>query len=76
MQYNSVTGEVKEVRRRVDKFNVECVSGDRKIYQYMKKKYVNPEYIMDVNKFPEENEIKALQNNIRNAIKREEKEEK
>ena len=75
MQYNTETGEVKTVRRRVEKFNVECVSGDRKVYQYMKKKYVNPNYVMDVNKFPEKSEIEELQNTIQSGMIEKEKAE-
>ena len=69
------TGEVNTVRRRVEKLNVECVSGDRKIYQYMKKKYVNPNYIMDVNKFPDKSAIEELQNTIQSGMVEEDNKE-
>lgn len=73
LQYNPETGGVKQVRRRVDKVNIECVSGDRKIYKYMKRKYNEPHLEMSMNKFPEEQEMDKLKREISAAIRSEER---
>ena len=75
LQYDTVTGETKNVRRRGERENVECVSGDRKVYQYMKKKYVNPQYHTDLTKFPEKKEMDSLKDEIKGAMMASEEQE-
>ncbi len=75
LQYNSETGAVKEVRRRVEKVNIECVSGDRKIYRYMKRKYNEPNLEMSLNKFPTQQEMDELQNHIKDDMMAEDAED-
>lgn len=50
---------IKLVDREVSSFTNECVSGDRKVYQYLKKKYNNPELEVTLTKIPKLEELQA-----------------
>lgn len=66
-QFNIETGELKAVRGKGTSFLTECVSGDRKFYQYMKKKYIRPTHEEVLTPLPEE----AVMNKIINEAKEE-----
>ena len=52
------------VYREVQAQLVECIDGSRKIYQYMKKKWNNPEYETEFNQLPSQGEVDALEEQI------------
>jgi hypothetical protein len=51
--FNSETNSLDIVEREVSAFIRECVSGQRKIYQYLKKKWNNDEYEAKFQQLPE-----------------------
>jgi len=61
LRYDPASGEVEHVERPVDSFTTECVTASRKVYQYMKRKYVNPNHEESFNVLPEESEIQKIQ---------------
>jgi len=54
--------KVKLVWRDVPAFLIECTSGARKVYQYMKKKWNNPEYEVSLNKLPSLADLENIEN--------------
>ena len=52
------------VERPVSAFTRECVSGQRKIYQYLKKKWYNSEYEAKFQQLPEVDELVDLAKTI------------
>jgi len=54
-----------EVNRSI----VECVSGDRKIYKLMKRRYIRPDYDSALTKLPSAEDEKALLEQAKQEIK-------
>lgn len=50
----------KVVTRVVEQLVKECVSGDRKLYKYFKKKYVNNNHEEQFNALPEQGELDVI----------------
>ena len=67
-QLDTTTGEVNLVLRTVEKETVECVSGDRKIYKYMKRKYHNEELEADFRPMPTKEDIDELTETIKDDM--------
>ena len=64
--FNSETNSLDIVKREVSAFIRECVSGQRKIYQYLKKKWNNDEYEAKFQQLPEVDEMVDLAKQIIN----------
>lgn len=73
MRYNSMTGSIDSVYKEVEKETVECVSGARKVYKYMKRKFYNVDHEESFNKFPDQEEINELTETIAQGIVKEQK---
>jgi len=74
LQFNEF-GDTEIVDGAVDKIIVECVSSERKVYQYFKKKYMNFGYEAELNVLPNEKEKRDLRNEILTDLKKEEGED-
>lgn len=57
-------GTVEVVEKIVDKQVIECVSGDRKVYQFMKKKLHNIDHEETLNELPSKQELNELTKDI------------
>ena len=54
------------VYRDVQAQLVECIDGSRKVYQYMKRKWNNPDYETELNQLPSQQEQQELEDQILN----------
>ena len=59
-QYNLDTGEINVVMRSGTSFITECISGDRKFYKYMKRKYMNFEHEEILTPLPDDSELNEI----------------
>jgi len=66
LQFNPETKESKLVDRMVSAYTKECISGDRKIYQFMKKKYNNHDLVQEFNFLPSEEKLEELAKEVIN----------
>lgn len=57
-------GEVKIVKRQVSAYTIECISGGRKIYQYLKKKWYNRDLEANFAQLPELSELEDIATKI------------
>lgn len=73
LQWNTETQEVSMVRREVEATIIECTSGDRKLYQYLKRKYKNFEHEETLRELPTQQELRELETTI--ALENAKKEE-
>lgn len=64
MSYNHEKNRVDIVKRPVSVFITECTTGKRSIYQFMKRKYVNPDYEMALNELPSVDELAKVARDI------------
>jgi hypothetical protein len=64
LQYNHEAKKAEIVERPVSVFITECTDGDRNFYQYLKKKWNNPEHEAIFNQLPEVDELAKLARNI------------
>lgn len=55
---------MKLVNREVSAYTRECVSGDRKMYKYFKKKFMNEDHEEILTKLPEVSELEKLATSI------------
>ena len=58
------TSSMRLVWRDVPAFLVECTSGSRKIYQYLKRKWTNLEYEASFNKLPSVADLENIANQV------------
>ena len=63
-QINSDTGEIKPVMSRGRSFITECVTAERKLYKYAKRKYMNIEHEEVLTPLPDDAELNKLQDEI------------
>lgn len=75
LQYDSENGKVNIVDREVESRIVECVTGSRKLYKYLKRKYMNFEHEEVLNELPSAKELRDLQQEIATDFKNTQKEE-
>ena len=54
------TGNVTTVVRDVDREVIECIDGGRKVYQIMKRRFINPDYTHELVPLPSEEETNEL----------------
>jgi hypothetical protein len=64
LQFNWETGEMKAVRGSGNSELIECVSGDRKMYKYLKNKYKNFNHEESLSVLPNQKELDELQAKI------------
>lgn len=66
--FNEETKEpfIKVVHRPVPVQIVECIDGARKVYQYMKKKWNNPDHEVNFQQLPSESDVQELEDKIMN----------
>lgn len=57
-------GEVTLAWRDVPAYLIECTSGSRKLYQYMKRKWNNPELEVQFSKLPSIEELEELKKQV------------
>lgn len=76
LSFNSETEEVDYVDSEVSAYTKECISGDRKIYQFMKKKYNNPDLEQEFNFLPSQNKLEELAKEVINQERHEASQEK
>ena len=60
LSYNHEEKRAEIVKRPVSAFIEECTDGARSFYQYLKKKWVRPDYEMVLNQLPEVDELAKL----------------
>lgn len=72
LQYNAETKKVKAVQREHESRLLECVSEDRNLYKYFKRKYYNHDYEMRLTQLPNK---KALNDILEAAVKEATKED-
>jgi len=71
LQFNPETKKSILVDRMVSAYTKECISGDRKIYQYMKKKYNNPNLEQEFNFLPSKEKLEELAKTVVNQERHE-----
>ena len=62
--FDPETNDVKIVMRQVSAYTTECVSGGRKIYQYLKKKWYNRDLEASFAQLPELSELEDIATQI------------
>lgn len=61
LQYDPKNDTVKAVKRKVDSITIECVDASRKVYKYMKKKFINNSYEGELTVLPSKEDLKAIE---------------
>lgn len=57
------------VERVVEAYTIECISGDRKIYKYLKRKYTNINHEEQFNMLPEQGELDDIQQQFQEDLR-------
>jgi hypothetical protein len=69
-QFNSITKEIKHVKRKVESELIECVSAKRKLYKFLKKKYINNNAEATFNRLPTKEQMHELKNTVAQDLQR------
>jgi len=75
-RYDPITGEVKAVRGNGQSTIIECVSGDRKMYKYLKRKYMNFNHEEVLTPLPDQGVMDDIQEQYLNEARENAKGEK
>lgn len=75
LQFNWETGEMKAKRGSGNSELIECVSGGRKLYKYLKRKYMDFNHETTLSVLPSEGELNDLQKQILNDMSKEKNDE-